>query len=86
VTTSIAIDVDEEAGTALSRAYFTVLQAPPGLPRQPVPAGRYRDRFTRSGADWRFTEHAVRAGLAGDLSQHLRGSSQAGGSCPEPPE
>src|ERR1700691_5995467 len=32
VTTNIVIEVDEEAGTAVSRAYFTVLQALPGLP------------------------------------------------------
>ena len=31
VTTNLAIDVDEEAGAASSRAYFTVLRALPGL-------------------------------------------------------
>jgi hypothetical protein len=39
VTTNIAIDADEEAGTAVSRSYFTVLQALPGLPLQPIAAG-----------------------------------------------
>ena len=28
--TNVAIEVDEEAGTAVSRSYFTVLQAVPG--------------------------------------------------------
>src|SRR2546421_7823275 len=31
VTTNLAIDVDEDAGTAVSRSYFTVLQALPDL-------------------------------------------------------
>jgi 3-phenylpropionate/cinnamic acid dioxygenase small subunit len=46
VTTNVVIDVDEEAGTAVARAYFTVLQALPGLPLQPIVSGRYRDRMT----------------------------------------
>ena len=35
VTTNLAIEVDEEAGTAVSRSYFTVLQALPDLALQP---------------------------------------------------
>jgi hypothetical protein len=38
VTTNIAVEVDEEAGTALARSYFTVLQALPDLPLQPSSA------------------------------------------------
>ena len=38
VTTNVIIDVDEEAGAATSRAYFTVLQALPGLPCSPSSA------------------------------------------------
>jgi hypothetical protein len=72
VTTNIAIDVDEEAGTAVSRAYFTVLQAVPGLTLQPVAVGRYRDRFERVGPGWRFAERQVRVDLTGDVSNHLR--------------
>src|SRR3954447_7724138 len=30
-TTNVAIEVDEEAGTAVARSYFTALQALPGL-------------------------------------------------------
>jgi len=36
VTTNLAIEVDEQAGTAKSRAYFTVLQAVPDLALQPI--------------------------------------------------
>ena len=72
VTTNIAIEVNEEAGTAVSRAYFTVLQAVPGLALQPVAAGRYRDRFERAGPRWRFSERQVQVDLTGDVSRHLR--------------
>jgi 3-phenylpropionate/cinnamic acid dioxygenase small subunit len=72
VTTNIVIEVDEEAGTAVSRAYFTVLQALPGLPLQPIASGRYRDRFERRDGQWRFAERRVRVDLVGDVSHHLR--------------
>jgi 3-phenylpropionate/cinnamic acid dioxygenase small subunit len=72
VTTNVVIDVDEEAGTAVARAYFTVLQALPGLPLQPIVSGRYRDRFDRRDRQWRFAERRVRIDLTGDLSRHLR--------------
>ena len=58
VTTNIVIEVDEEAGAAVSRAYFTVLQALPGLPLQPIASGRCRDRFERRGGQWRFAGRA----------------------------
>jgi len=72
VTTNIAIEVDEEAGTAVSRAYFTVLQALPGLALQPIVSGRYRDRFGRCDGQWRFAERRVLVDLTGDVSHHLR--------------
>ncbi|MFD9793471.1 nuclear transport factor 2 family protein [Streptomyces sp. NPDC059070] len=72
VTTNIVIDVDEQAGTAVSRSYVTVLQALPGLPLQPIAGGRYHDRFERRDGEWRFTERRVRITLVGDVSHHLR--------------
>src|ERR1700728_1707007 len=72
VTTNVAIDVDEDAGTAVSRAYFTVLQALPGLALQPIVSGRYRDRFARCDGQWRFAERRVLVDLVGDVSRHLR--------------
>jgi hypothetical protein len=71
VTTNIVIEVDEEADTAVWRAYFTVLQALPGLPLQPIASGRYRDRFERRDGQWRFAERRVRVDLVGDVSHHL---------------
>ena len=56
VTTNIAIDLDEAAGTAASRCYFTVLQALSDMAPQPIVAGRYNDRFERRDGQWRFVE------------------------------
>ena len=72
VTTNVAIEVDEEAGTAVSRSYFTALQALPDLPLQPIVSGRYQDRFERRDWEWRFVERRVQTNLVGDVSRHLR--------------
>lgn len=72
VTTNIAIELDEAAGTAVSRSYFTVLQAPPDLALQPIVVGRYHDRFERRDGQWRFVERRVQTDLVGDVSHHLR--------------
>ncbi len=72
VTTNVAIEVDEEEGTAVSRSYFTALQALPDLALQPIVSGRYQDRFERRDGQWRFVERRVRTDLVGDVSRHLR--------------
>ena len=71
VTTNIAIEIDEEAGRAASRSYFTVLQALPELVLQPIVSGRYQDRFARRDGRWCFVERRVRTDLVGDVSRHL---------------
>jgi 3-phenylpropionate/cinnamic acid dioxygenase small subunit len=73
VTTNLAIELDEEAGIAKSRAYFTVLQAVPDLALQPIVSGRYHDCFERRDGQWRFVERRVGTDLVGDVSHHLRG-------------
>ena len=75
VTTNLAIEVDEEAGTAFSRSYFTALQALPDLALQPTASGRYHDRFERRDGQWRFVERRVRTDLVGNVSRHLRRSA-----------
>ncbi|RSD10665.1 nuclear transport factor 2 family protein [Amycolatopsis eburnea] len=70
VTTNVAVEV--RGSTASSSAYFTVLQAVPGLPLQTIAAGRYADRFTKSESGWRFTERRATVDLVGDVSHHLR--------------
>jgi 3-phenylpropionate/cinnamic acid dioxygenase small subunit len=71
VTTNLILDVDDEAGQAAARSYWTVLQAVPGLPLQPILAGRYHDRFTRSASTWRFAERRYLIDLVGDVSRHM---------------
>ncbi|MFB7504060.1 nuclear transport factor 2 family protein [Streptomyces broussonetiae] len=72
VTTNVAVEVDEQAGTAVARSYVTVLQALPELPLQPIAGGRYHDRFERRDGQWHFVERRVRINLVGDVSRHLR--------------
>ena len=70
--TNLAIEADEQAGTAVARSYFTVLQAVPDQSLQPIVSGRYFDRFERRAGQWRFVERRVRTDLVGDVSRHLR--------------
>ncbi len=72
VMTNVVVAVDEAAGTATARSYFTVLQAVPGqLALQPVIAGRYRDRFDRSAGAWRFRQRHMVVDLVGELGHHM---------------
>ena len=77
LTTNVAVEVDEAAGSGLARSYFVVLQQTPELPLQPIVSGRYRDRFERVDGVWRFAERRVRTDHLGDLSAHLRGGGGA---------
>jgi hypothetical protein len=71
VTTNLIIEVDEAAGTALCRSYFTVFQQTSALPLQPIIGGRYHDRFTCVEGEWRFDHRHMFTDLVGDLSHHL---------------
>lgn len=75
ITTNVVVEVDDEAGTAASRAYYTALQAVPDLPLQPIVSGRYHDRFERRDERWRFVERRVHIDLVGDLSRHLHSAA-----------
>jgi hypothetical protein len=72
VTTNLIVEVDEQAGTATCRSYYTVLQADRDLPLQPIIAGRYHDTFERVDGGWRFTDRLIYSDLIGDLTHHLR--------------
>jgi hypothetical protein len=72
ITTNILIEVDEEAGTANSQSYYTVLQSLPEFALQPIACGTYRDRFERSGQRWSFKERSVQTRFVGDMSHHRR--------------
>ena len=77
VITNLIVDVDEAAGAATARSYFTVLQAAGTLPLQVILAGRYHDRFEHAGATWRFSERAIHIDLVGELREHLNDPGRA---------
>jgi 3-phenylpropionate/cinnamic acid dioxygenase small subunit len=64
------LDVFVDGSTATARSYFTVLQAAPDRPLQPIMAGRYHDAFARDARGWYFTERLILDDLSGDLSAH----------------
>ena len=81
VITNPIVEVDEDAGTATCRSYYTVFQQTPSLPLQAIVAGRYHDRFERVGGRWSFKERDyTMLDLIGDVSQHLRTVPRAGAS------
>jgi 3-phenylpropionate/cinnamic acid dioxygenase small subunit len=72
VITNPIIELDEEAGTATCRSYYTVFQATPDLPLQAICAGRYDDAFVRVEGIGNFSQRDYSLlDLIGDVSQHL---------------
>jgi hypothetical protein len=72
VVTNPILDIDEEAGTAACRSYYTVLQQTDAVPLQVVAAGRYHDEFERVDGVWRFSfrDYSM-LDFTGDLRDHL---------------
>ncbi|MFN8034366.1 MAG: nuclear transport factor 2 family protein [Acidimicrobiia bacterium] len=70
--TNVTIELARDESTAAARTYFTVLQATPELPLQPIIAGRYEDAFARDDAGWYFTDRLIIPDLLGDLSRHMQ--------------
>jgi 3-phenylpropionate/cinnamic acid dioxygenase small subunit len=75
VISNVTVEIADDRTTATARSYFTVLQARPDFPLQPVIAGRYYDRFERVDDVWRFADRQIIPDLIGDLSRHLRDAS-----------
>jgi hypothetical protein len=72
VVTNPIIEVDDDAGTAACRSYYTVLQQTDDFPLQVVVSGRYDDRFDRVDGRWRFSYRDYSLiDQVGDLSHHL---------------
>jgi 3-phenylpropionate/cinnamic acid dioxygenase small subunit len=71
MTTNVAVEVDEQAGTASARSCYTVLQQTDELPLQAIIAGRYLDTFHRVDGEWWFDTREMFVDLKGDLSKHL---------------
>jgi 3-phenylpropionate/cinnamic acid dioxygenase small subunit len=79
LVTNPVIEVDEDAGTASCRSYYTVLQQTDDLPLQPIVAGRDHDRFERVNGAWRFCfRDYTLVDMVGDLSHHLIGQITRG--------
>lgn len=74
VVTNPIIEINEVAGTATCRAYYTVLQATDGVPLQVIASGRYNDKFKRFDNAWKFTYRDYTLfDLKGNLGGHLVG-------------
>ncbi len=72
VMTNVMVDVADGGDSALSRSYFTVLQAVPGeLALQPVIAGRYRHTYAFVENRWRVATMHITIDLVGDLGHHM---------------
>jgi 3-phenylpropionate/cinnamic acid dioxygenase small subunit len=72
VTTNPIIEIDEDAGAATCRSYYTVLQQTDGVPLQTIVTGRYHDRFERVDGVWRFSYRDLTLiDMVGDVSRHL---------------
>ena len=72
VVTNAVVELDGP-DRAAACSYFTVFQARPDFPLQPILCGRYRDAFERVGGAWRFADRLILPDLVGDLSRHLGG-------------
>lgn len=72
VITNPILLIDEPAGRATCRSYYTVLQATDELALQVVGAGRYHDEFERADGVWRFSYRDYSLfDLRGTLDAHL---------------
>jgi hypothetical protein len=73
VNTNLIFEFAEDGRSAEVRSRFTVFQALPDFPLQPIITGHYADAFAYSDEDgWYFTERRMRPVLLGDLSRHLK--------------
>ena len=72
VITNPIVEVDEAAGTATARSYYTVVQLFPEGRLEPVACGRYHDAFERVDGQWRFSARDYSLlDLPGNLTHHL---------------
>ena len=73
VITNPILDIDEAAGKATCRSYYTVFQSTDKLSLQPIAAGRYHDEFERVDGKWRFSYRDYSLlDYVGDISHHLK--------------
>jgi 3-phenylpropionate/cinnamic acid dioxygenase small subunit len=63
--------VETPDGHIQVKSCFTVFQATPVLPLQPIACGRYDDVFEKADDGWRFRSKHIDVTLVGNMSQHL---------------
>lgn len=71
VTTNVTVEVDDDAGSASARSYYTVFQQTDELPLQSIIAGHYHDTFHQVDGRWAFDTREMFVDFTGDLSHHL---------------
>ncbi len=72
VITNPIIEIDEAAGTATCRSYYTVIQATPQLPLQVICVGRYHDVFAKDDDGWYFAARDYSMlDATGNMSAHM---------------
>lgn len=71
LVTNLLVHLDDGGDTASADSRFTVLQALPDLPLQPIATGRYHDTFVRTDDGWHWATRAMDPTMFGDVSQHL---------------
>jgi 3-phenylpropionate/cinnamic acid dioxygenase small subunit len=85
VTTNPIVEVDEDAGTASCRSYYTVLQQTDDFALQTIVTGRYHDRFERVDSTWRYSYRDLTLiDMVGDVSHHLTSAIRPAPRAPEP--
>jgi 3-phenylpropionate/cinnamic acid dioxygenase small subunit len=71
VISNVVVEVEPSGARATARSYFTVFQARPDFPLQPIICGGYHDAFECVDGRWRFADRLILPDLLGDLSRHL---------------
>ncbi|HXW81464.1 MAG TPA: nuclear transport factor 2 family protein [Acidimicrobiales bacterium] len=70
-TTNLTMEIHHETNRATSRSRFTVVQARPGFPLQPIVTGRYVDSFEWRAGRWWLVDRFEDCFLWGDVRHHL---------------
>ena len=76
LVTNLSVAVSADGRKAVATSYYTVLHQPPEGRAYIVIAGRYEDEFKPIDGSWQLTDRFVYSDLFGDLSSHMKQTSQ----------
>jgi 3-phenylpropionate/cinnamic acid dioxygenase small subunit len=71
VVTNLEYEPAGDGAEVRVRSCFTVFQAAPRLPLQPIACGRYDDVFEKALGDWRYRSKHIEVTLLGEMAEHL---------------